>query len=189
MYLCVSMQIFWKQADTFSSQYTDIRQSVTDFLVRCEIPYKRIPVEDSFLKTCYREAEVRGYITEDDQSLRPFILGGVIMAVTGYAHLADESVQVLIALYTACAIFLDDMFKRDVEAVSLFNERFVRGAPQGNRVLDAFADIVLEVHRRFPRVVANIMVTSTLNGVNALLLEYETRNMPVCLMLFFDSNV
>lgn len=160
-------------------QYSEVRGSVIDFLTRCKITYQHITIDPSFLDLCYQEAESRGYITDDRQSLRPFIPGGVIMVLTGYAHLADTSVRILIALYTACGIYLDDKFKQDVEAVANFNERFVRGLPQDDRVLDTFADLILEILRIFPRVAANLMVSSTLNGVNALLLEYETRNMPV----------
>ncbi|KAF9467087.1 isoprenoid synthase domain-containing protein [Collybia nuda] len=158
---------------------SDIRDCVADFLSRCKIGYKHAPIDPSFLECCYREAKSRGYVTEDEQLFLQFLPGGAAMALTGYAHLPDMSIRVSIALYTACGIYLDDKFKTDVDAVAKFNERFIRGTPQEDRVLDAFADIILDILHRFPRVSGNMIVSSTLNAVNALLLEYETRNMKV----------
>lgn len=122
-------------------------------------------------------------MTDDEPSFLAFIPGGAIMALTGYAHLPDTAVRVLVALYTACGIYLDDKFKQDVDGVAKFTERFLRGIPQGDRALDAFADLILETFHHFPQFAANLMVSSTLNAVNALLLEYETRDMKVRGML------
>jgi len=51
---------------------------------------------------------------------------------------------------------------------------------QKNPVLDDFADLLYNVSEHWPnRVVSNLIVTSTLNLVNALLLESETQEMRV----------
>ena len=57
------------------------------------------------------------------------------MATTGYAHLPNRSTRILIAVYTACGIYLDDVFQRDISVVRYFNERFVKHLPQGEPVL------------------------------------------------------
>ncbi|KAJ4490603.1 isoprenoid synthase domain-containing protein, partial [Lentinula aciculospora] len=45
--------------------------------------------------------------------------------------------------------------------------------------LDAFVDIIFEIQRHFPRVTANLMISSTLNLVNALLLEDQTKGLKI----------
>ncbi|KAF5373373.1 hypothetical protein D9757_009757 [Collybiopsis confluens] len=163
-----------------AEMHVEIRNCIKGFLGHCQIDYHQYDSTDkTFLALCYEEANSRGYILEGEQSLLPFIPGGAIMALTGYAHLQDIRVQILIALYTACGIYLDDKFKQDIDAVASFGENFLHATPHKDRVLDAFSDIILEIFRCFPRVAANIMVSSTLNGVNALLLEYETRDMKI----------
>jgi len=108
--------------------------------------------------------------------------GGVVMATTAYAHLNNKSTQILIALYTAFLIYLDDVFQHDVELVYCFNERFILCQAQDDPVLDGFASLLHEFPQHFGRVVSNIMITSTLNLVTALLLEFETQDMKVRLI-------
>lgn len=115
-------------------------------------------------------------------SLRPFMPGGVVMATTAYAHLDNKSTQIFIALYTAFLIYLDDVFQHDVEHVYCFNERFILCQAQDDPVLDGFASLLREFPQHFGRVVSNIMITSTLNLVTALLLEHETQDMKVRLI-------
>lgn len=106
------------------------------------------------------------------------------MATTAYAHLPNESTRIFIALYTAFLIYLDDVFQKDVDRVSVFNDRFIQGQPQEDPVLDSFAALLHEIPNHYGRVVSNIMLTSTLNLVNALLLEHETQTMPVRIKTF-----
>ncbi|KAJ3801877.1 isoprenoid synthase domain-containing protein [Lentinula aff. detonsa] len=157
----------------------DISSAIRSFLSRCSIPYQKLPMDVTLLELCYTEATKRGYIVEGPDPLKPFIPAGVTTAFTSYAHLGNTSAQVWIALYTACAVYCDDKFQKDTDAVAVFSERLMRGQPQEDRALDAFADLILEIPRHFPRVTANIMVTSTLNFVNALLLEDQTKGLKV----------
>ncbi|KAJ3775201.1 isoprenoid synthase domain-containing protein [Lentinula raphanica] len=149
------------------------------FLSRCSVPYRKIPMDEAFLALCFDEATKRGYMADGPDPLRPFIPQGVCIAMTSYTHLEDKSVLVWMALYTACAIYCDDVFMKDTEAVALFCERLMRNEPQQDRALDGFAELILEIPHHFPRVTANIMVTSTLNLINALLIEDQTKGLPV----------
>lgn len=153
---------------------------IVTLLGACAIPYLDVvPYDRHFHAMCVSDAVRRGCPQSGSQSLTPFIPGGVVMATTAYAHLPSEATRVLIAVYTACGIYLDDVFKQDVDIVRCFNQRFVQGTPQGEPVLDCFAGILRELPEHFGDVVSNIMVTSTLNAVTALLLEHDTRGMTV----------
>jgi hypothetical protein len=47
-------------------------------------------------------------------------------------------------------------------------------------MLDHFVSLLSEFPVWFPRIVSNIMLSSTMNFITALLLEKETQGMPVC---------
>jgi hypothetical protein len=106
------------------------------------------------------------------------------MATTAYAHYPRKDTQIMICIYTAFLIYLDDKFQGDIDDVRDFNERFVLGEKQRDPTLECFAQLLREMPLHYGRVVSNIMVTSTLNLVTALLLEYETQDMPVSASCF-----
>jgi hypothetical protein len=126
---------------------------------------------------------------EGSEELKPFIIQGVAIAVTAYSHLEDISIRVWMALITAAAIYCDDKFLKDTNAVGVFCERFLRGQPQEDRALNAFADLLLETPRFYPRVTANLMVTSMLNLINAVLLDHQTLGMKVLHLAFILAKV
>jgi hypothetical protein len=107
------------------------------------------------------------------------------MATTAYRHLKDESTRILIALYTAFLIYLDDVFQYDAESVAEFNKRFLQKEDQMDEVLQGFAELLLEIPHHFGSVASNMIVTATLNYVTGILLEYEVLGMPVCLFHHF----
>ncbi|KAF8882389.1 isoprenoid synthase domain-containing protein [Infundibulicybe gibba] len=158
-----------------------IRVVIDGFLSRCEIPFSVTQYDHNFHAACCREAHRKGYLVEDSRqnSLLSFLPGGVIMATTAYAHLTNQSTRIFIALYTGFLIYLDDVFQNDIDSVSCFNNNFIQRLPQKDPVLDGFASLLHEFPQHFGRLVSNIMITSTLNLVSALLLEFETRNMTV----------
>jgi hypothetical protein len=150
----------------------DIGDVLRSFLAKCGIEFVVVPYDHIFHNLCYDNALENGYAEETLAQLLPFLPGGVIMACTAYAHLPCQSTREFIAWYTTILIYLDDMFQERVEIVAEFNERFTRNEPQGNSVLDLFSSLLREMPSRFGRVQSNIMVTSTLNLVTALLLEH-----------------
>ncbi|KAH7886510.1 isoprenoid synthase domain-containing protein [Phlebopus sp. FC_14] len=155
------------------------RTIILSFLRKCGLPCESSKFDQSFYNDCCGEAIRRGYPMDGKNSVRTFMPGGVAIATTAYAHLHDRETRILIALFTACAIYLDDTASRNIGSVYLFNERFLRGVKHGDKIMDAFAELLLDLASRYHRVAANIMITSTLNGVTALLLEYETQGMAV----------
>jgi hypothetical protein len=155
------------------------RNVILSFLKRCDIPLPSVDYDYDFDTVCRAEAVRRGYPMEGPNSLAPFIPGGVVMVITAYAHLTDKSTRLFISLYTAFLIYTDDVFQYQVDAVREFNERFVAQKRQEDPVLDSFASLLLEFSQHFSTIASNIMITSTLNLVTALSLEYDTRGMGV----------
>ncbi|KAJ6568244.1 terpenoid synthase [Mycena vulgaris] len=162
------------QAQTSLSNGTT-RDAIVTFLKGISRSFPSVTeIDKKFYAECYVGAAKRGWPPE---TINQHLPGGVVMSSTGYAHLPNHSTRILIAIYTACGIYLDDVYKQDVEVVSLFNQRFFEHAPQGDPVLDCFAQVLLELGNHFERVVSNIMVTSTLNAITAITLENKTQGM------------
>jgi len=115
-------------------------------------------------------------------SVRTFLREGVVYAATAGRHIPHRPTQIWIALYTSCAIFVDeaaDQFPEDMPSVYLFNDRFIRNEPQGSGVLDAFADVLRRASDLYRPVACHLINTATLNFVAANILEYETKTMKI----------
>jgi len=156
----------------------DIRNAVNDFLARCNFSFPVTHYDRDFHNSCCNVARGKGYPV-DSPPLQLFIPGGVVMATTAYAHLQNKSTQILIALYTAFLIYVDDVYQHDVEGINCFNERFILCQAQDDPVLDALASLLREFHQYFGRAASNIMITSTMNFITSLLLDHETQGIPV----------
>ncbi|KIK56932.1 hypothetical protein GYMLUDRAFT_1012408 [Collybiopsis luxurians FD-317 M1] len=157
----------------------EIGSALQSFLSRCSVTYREVPMDLSFLKLCYTEARKREYMVEGSEEMKPFIPTGVAIAITTYAHLENISIRVWMALITAAATYCDDKFLKDTKSLDMFYSRILRGQPQEDRVLDAFVDLLEETYRYYPPATAGIMVSSMINLVNAVLLDYQTAGMKV----------
>jgi hypothetical protein len=160
------------------NSHNDIRNAVDDFLAHCNFSFPVTQYDRDFHNSCCDVARSKGYPV-DSPTLKPFIPGGVLMATTTYSHLQNKSTQILIALYSAFLIYIDDVYQHDVEGVNCFIERFILCQAQDDPVLDALTSLLREFHQHFGRVASNIMITSTLNFMTSLLLDHETQGMPV----------
>ncbi len=137
------------------------------------------PYDLGLQQMCYEEAVKRGCIMTGKFSLLPHIPGGVVMAATAYKHLKSTETCLLIALYTAFLIFLDDAFHEDMDEVAEFNSKFIANKPNEIPNLNVFAELLRDLPKYFNTIVANVMVTSTLNLVTALSLEQEIGGLKV----------
>ena len=173
----VSRRRYQRENDVTLLEYC--QRVLQEFLTSCSIPFYVTPLDERFTGLCVEDATRRGCIMSGPQSFRPFITDGVAMSLTAYAHLNDEDAMVYIAIYTAFLIYLEDIFHKDVDLVREFNTRFALHQPKGNAVLDALATFLMEMPERFGRVVANLMMTSTLNLITAVILEDELQNISV----------
>ncbi|KII92799.1 hypothetical protein PLICRDRAFT_122793 [Plicaturopsis crispa FD-325 SS-3] len=158
----------------------DTRDVITSFLARCEIPYIHQKYDYEFEAATRAEGARCGYSLEGPQSIAgPYIRLGVMMATTSYGHLPDIRGRIFVCLYAAYIMYADDVFSKDVSAVTEFNERFVRRQPQTDKVLNDLADLLVRLPEYFGRIPANIIVSSCLDFVTALLVEHETEGMPL----------
>ena len=128
------------------------------------------------------DAMRRSYPMDGDPSLRKYLRQGVVYAATAGRHLRHRPTQIWIALYASCNIFIDDVtdhFPKEMPNIYLFNDRFIRKEPQGNAILDAFADILRRASDLYRPIASHLITTSTLNFVTANLLKNETMSMKV----------
>ena len=140
------------------------------------LPFPTYTCDTEFLDLVKIEAAARKI---DLQMLGPFLPGGIAMATTAYKHLKSDASRVVIALYTALIIYVDDKFASNMMPVLEFNRRFCCGLPQLHPILESLAKILQEMSWHFEVVPSNLIVTSGLNLVTALLIETETQNMKV----------
>ncbi|KAF8443150.1 isoprenoid synthase domain-containing protein [Boletus edulis BED1] len=158
------------------------RENIGSLLEQCNVPYKIIPFDEHLYQDCVDDATRRGYLVDGDQSVLTFLREGVVYAATAGAHIPHRPTQIWIALYTSCAIYVDeaaDLFPEVLPDVYLFNDRFICKETQGNGVLDAFADVMRRASDLYRPVAAPLIITATQNFVTANLLEYETRSMKI----------
>ncbi len=159
-----------------------IREIIESMLLKMDVPYNVTPYDQKLHDTCCQRAIEQGYPMSADRSelsLLPFIPSGVIMSATAYTHIGNEATRVFIALYTAFLVYVDDVYERDNSAVRVFIERFVRGEKQLEPVLEGLARFLPEIADHYEPVVANIILTATLNLINASTLEFQTQGMKV----------
>jgi hypothetical protein len=161
----------------------DIRDLISSFLDGCNLVYPRRANDSKLEADCIAEAVQRQYITDKDQTLKRFIPAGVLIACNAYRHQRYD-IQIFICLYTALLVYLDDVFEKDVELVRDFNYRFVTSRSHEDRMLNHLGKLLLEMPAMFGQVEANIMVTSTMNGLTSLLIEHEVRNIEVSIRAF-----
>ncbi|KII85801.1 hypothetical protein PLICRDRAFT_56281 [Plicaturopsis crispa FD-325 SS-3] len=152
----------------------DVRDTVKSFLARCDIPYvAHVPYDHELEARVRAEGARRGYSMEGPDSLEPFIPMGVMVGATSFTHIPSKPTQVHICLYASLAIYVDDAFEKDPDAIAGFNERFYSKQPHKDKVLDDWADLLRRVPEYFDRLPANIMVSSLLDFVTACYLEHE----------------
>ncbi|KAG9223244.1 hypothetical protein PLEOSDRAFT_155013 [Pleurotus ostreatus PC15] len=161
------------------TQDVAVKEIVHKFLTECGTQYFTVPYSYDLHALCIQDAIRRGCVMDGEFGMQHCIPGGVVMAMTAFAHLDNQATRILIALYTAFLIFLDDSFPEAIELVASFNLRFIRKELQGHASLDAFAQILRELPHHFGSVSANIMVSSSLNFVTALSLEHEVPSMTI----------
>ena len=164
----------------YQTDGVSLRSFITTFLKRCDVNYQgsEKPIADMDA-LCISEASARGYLGGNDVILRRSIGVGATIAATGYSHLRDEDVQIYIALYTSFLTYLDDVVLSHIDAVREFVPRFVARQPQQLKALDDLAALLLEMPRFHNAVSCNIILTSTLDFVSSLLIQYDILGVPV----------
>jgi hypothetical protein len=74
---------------------------------------------------------------------------------------------------------VDDRAAKDVAPFAVFEQRFLRGLPQLDPVLTAFADVILSLYDHYDVFVANTILTATFDFVNSSCMEPTVESLPL----------
>ncbi|KAF8584202.1 terpenoid synthase [Ramaria rubella] len=83
------------------------------------------------------------------------------------------------ALFNWFLIYADDMAPRDPSTFGVFEQRFLRGQPQLNPVLDALVEVLLRTWELYDPFCANYIVLSAIEFFTATCLEPELETLPL----------
>lgn len=170
-----------------SSLAAEARVPIANWLQRCDILYEQKTYSNDIFQACYddivrRLSDATGtpptQVTMD--RLKRWIEVGTA-DVLGYDHLPTHEEKVFVASYTTLMACLDDVHKEDGAEIAAFQARLMNNEPQQHPLLKAFATLIREIPTLWEPTSANIIVTSTLNFLNALSLEdkIQTRSVEV----------
>ncbi|KAF9259671.1 terpenoid synthase [Marasmius fiardii PR-910] len=132
-----------------------IKHVVHDLLEECDIPLDQLPFDQNLYQEC-----------------KEILESEIIIATTGYSyHL--RPIQIHIAIFTALAVTLDDVFYNNHKVMEGFNEQFVKGLVQNNPILDALAKIVFDTFKYYGHIQSNMVVTSIFDFITSLMVDLE----------------
>ncbi|KAG1905331.1 isoprenoid synthase domain-containing protein [Suillus fuscotomentosus] len=144
----------------------NIRQSIAEFLQRCGLQYKNVPLDETWYSECCQEATKRGYPMD---TILPYMSVGVAITSNAYGHLPDRPTKMWICLFTAVCTCMDDIMISGENLVHLyrFNELFANCQPQGHPVLNALDELLREVACHYSAPASNLIVTSALDFISS----------------------
>ncbi|PIL22359.1 terpene synthase [Ganoderma sinense ZZ0214-1] len=106
----------------------------------------------------------------DSQYIEGLTETSCAIAESAYAHTSYEH-QRVVAIYTACLTYADDLGHRNLEALGQFVRRFTRGEAQLHPALDCLTKLLGTLHEFCPRISADAIITSTIDSVTAMYIE------------------
>ncbi|EIN04069.1 terpenoid synthase [Punctularia strigosozonata HHB-11173 SS5] len=166
---------------TGTNDYVDLDEvcaTIRAFLARCQVPYPKVDYDQEFDRLTREDLVRRRCPLSGSHSVAPYVEASVWIASKAYGHIPLET-QIFVCVYTVLLIYLDDTYSDDTAGLDDFNTRFVLGQEQRDPTLRCVDEFIREIPQRYPPVTANIIVTSTLNLMTALLLENRTKGMPL----------
>lgn len=158
-----------------------IRKILLTFMRDLDIKYKEIDYDVPFARSCCVDALNYGFLQEDIDSpdFQKALHGSVAIARNTYKHLENIGTQRWIALYTVCLIFFDDLTQTDPSHAREFHQCFMNGQKQKHPLLDGYASLLRAAHDHFNPSAANLVVSSSLDFVTGLILDYDHKNLEV----------
>ncbi len=130
-----------------------------------------------------QNSEIRGAVTAEIVSWDRGLSWTYINALTDtsctiaeccYSHTSSEH-QLLIALYTAYAVYADDVGKHNIEAIRQFAQRFTQKAPQLDPVFDRMTTLLGTMYNFYPQISADGIISNTLEYFTATYIELTTQ--------------
>ncbi|KAF9265366.1 terpenoid synthase [Marasmius fiardii PR-910] len=154
-----------------------IKSMVRELLEKCKIPLDQLPFDQDLYDVC---KEYMASHLNFPSSYYPwfgkYLNVGVVIAFTSYSHLPKCN-RMHVAVYTAFATALDDIFAENYGHMEGFNERFVKGIPQDDPILDGLAQTLLDTSTYHGRVQSNLIISSTLDFVTSLRIDMDVAKM------------
>ncbi|KAF9261171.1 terpenoid synthase [Marasmius fiardii PR-910] len=154
-----------------------IKRMVYELFEKCQITLDKLPFDQDLYDECKEYMASRLHFPS---SLYPwfgkYLNVGVVIAFTSYSHLPKCN-RMHIAIYTAFATALDDIFVENYEHMEGFNERFVKGISQDDPILDGLAQTLFDTSGYHDRVQSNLIVSSTLDFVTSLRIDMDIPEM------------
>ncbi|KAI0643138.1 isoprenoid synthase domain-containing protein [Trametes meyenii] len=158
---------------------TETKHIIRDFLARVQY---RAPhaLDPTNLKL---RAETAAVIFSWDAGLTPDFVKGLTdtscsIAESAYSHIPYEH-QLIVALYTAYMVHVDDLGNRDLDALGQFGRRFVAGEGLVDPVLERLRGFLQDVYVHYPPLSADTITVSTLDSVVGMFIEFTAKDMAV----------
>ncbi|KAF8878461.1 isoprenoid synthase domain-containing protein [Infundibulicybe gibba] len=157
-----------------------IRGILVQFLRELDMPFPNPQYDHQFAQAACNEALRLGFPSThlySPEFQRAFQLG-VAMCVTLYPHLSISR-RYYICVYTACVAYLDNLGLEGATVVGEFNMLFLRNKKHMHPILDGFAILLRATHEHFSENTASMIITSTLDYISSLIIEYDQQDMMV----------
>lgn len=158
----------------------------------CHIPYHTVSFDYGLMKGPIAEAERRGYSLEGPNSMRQALFLGVYLTSTMYAHIADDKLRTYIILYIMFIFLVDDTYFGDLDqenGLLQFISRFNQNQPQAEGTLTHFANFLRDdTTAVFEPIGRGIIITSTLNFINGIILETSVKLGEVRIFVLFVNG-
>lgn len=160
-----------------SSHYQDVKASILKaFLSEMGHGAMEIKATNKELEDFMR-AEMNSKNIACDQLERTLHLAASLIEL-GYHDRSFPEKQNM-ALFNWYLIYVDDMAHKDPSSFSVFEQRFLRGQPQLNPVLDALIDVLLRMWDLYDPLCANSIIASTFEYFTSTCIEPDIERLPL----------
>ena len=159
-----------------------IRSILLAFLQQMGLSLQSIPFDAAFadaaLKFGYQHYGFKKEVIDTPEFHRTWH-SAIPMTVNMFSHLRDIRTKYWIALYSASIIFFDDLSVIDPGPFREFHTRFICAESQKHPLLDTYASLLRNATQHFHPSAANLIISSSLDFITGLVLEYDYEKMKV----------
>jgi len=142
---------------------------VKDFLnLYSSTDYQHISATNGRLEAAMRE-ELKTRNIRSPRLEKTVHLAASLIELAFYGCTFEEKKN--IALFNWYIIYIDDAVLADPRPCTVFQHRFMRGIPQLDPVLDAFADVLNSLSASYPPLQANLILSAAFDFVSASCME------------------
>ncbi|KAI8986210.1 terpenoid synthase [Trametes punicea] len=155
----------------------ETKHILRDFLSRLRYRAPHTPLDYRMRK------EVEDEIVSWDADLSPAYIAALTdtscsIAECAYAHTSYQH-QLLVAIYTAYAVYVDDLGSRDLEALGEFVKRFVAHQDLQDPVLARFVRQFQDMYVYYPRLSADNINAKSIEALIGMYIEFTAKDMVV----------